>query len=433
MKPSLHAKIMATLAATLATSAGYAADPPVQLQVSPTQVLAPVNPEVLRGYNFGNWMQVAEFTPQLLSIRPRSFRFPGGNVGDEFDMTEDRLKVLKPSVELMGRPEVFFHTRVFQARPNDPPARNTPEDAAASVRLARSQGLTVHYWEIGNEPDLFAVTRGDKSWTAERYCGVFRAQAQAIKQADPQAQVAGPAVSGAVPARDQFLETFVKECGDVVDVLTYHIYPTDGSAGEAQALNTAAEGDEVIQRYRALWADPKKNPKGHQRKIKYGVTEYGLSWRSETARLLSDFPGAMWAAEVALRLNRHGVDLAHYFAFQGTSHHGLIDNAGVPRPTYYGFRMLASLQGQWVAAQSGDPDLWAHAALDGDKLSVVLINKGKAAKTVSTALPTLRFAGGEYFDEKIVDEELALAAFKPDAASVVLPGYSFTRLNFERR
>jgi hypothetical protein len=433
MKPLLHAKIMATLAAALAASAGYAAGPPVQLQVSTGQVLAPVNPEVLRGYNFGNWMQVAEFSEQLLPIRPRSFRFPGGNVGDEFDMTEDIVKVLKPSVDLMGRPEVFFHTRVFQARPNDPPARNTPEDAAASVRLARSQGLAVRYWEIGNEPDLFAVTRGDKSWTAERYCGVFRAQAQAIKQVDPQAQVAGPAVSGAVPARDQFLETFVKECGDVVDVLTYHLYPTDGSVDEAQALNTAADGDEVIQRYRALWADPKKNPKGHQRKIKYGVTEYGLSWRTENARFLSDFPGAMWAAEVALRLYRNGVDLAHYFAFQGTGHHGLIDNAGVPRPTYYGFRMLAGLQGHWVAAQSGDADLWAHAALDGDTLSLVLINKGKAAKTVSTALPKLRFAGGEYFDAKIADEELALAAFKPGAASVVLPGYSFTRLNFERR
>ena len=234
-------------------------------------------------------------------------------------------------------------------------------------------------------------------------------------------------------ARDEFLEAFVKGCGDVVDVLTWHIYPTDGSAGEAEALDTAADGNEIIRRYRALWADPKKNPKGHQRRIKYGVTEYGLSWRTDNARLLSDFPGAMWAAEVALRLNRNGVDLAHYFAFQGTGHHGLVDIAGVPRPTWYGFRMLASLQGQWVAADSGDPDLWTHAALDGDKLRVLVINKGKAAKTVSTSLPQLRFAGGEYFDAKIVDEEAPLAAFKPEAAGVELPGYSFTRLDFEQR
>ncbi|HET7864666.1 MAG TPA: hypothetical protein VFL86_09710 [Burkholderiaceae bacterium] len=433
MTPSLRARILALVVPAMAAAAAQAADPPLRLQVSPTQVLAPVNPEVLRGYNFGNWMQVAEFRELLQPVRPYSFRFPGGNVGDEFDMNEDRLKVLKPSVDLMGGPEVFFHTRVFQSRPNEPPARNTPEDAAASVRMARSLGLRVRYWEIGNEPDLFAVTRGDKSWTAERYCGVFRAQAKAIKQADPQALVAGPAVSGAVPGREQFMASFVKECGDVVDMLTYHIYPTDGSTDEAQALDTAADGDEIIRRYRALWADPTQNPKGHQRKIKYGVTEYGLSWRSDKPHLLSDFPGAMWAAEMALRLNRNGVDLAHYFAFQGTSHHGLIDDAGVPRPSFYGFRMLAGLQGQWVAAQSGDADLWTHAALDGNQLSVVLINKGKAAKTVSTALPQWRFAGGDYFDAKIVDEEAPLATFSPEAASVVLPGYSFTRLTFERR
>ena len=95
--------------------------------------------------------------------------------------------------------------------------------------------------------------------------------------------------------------------------------------------------------------------------------------------------------------------------------------------------MLAGLQGQWVAAESGDPDLWTHAALDGDKLSVIVINKGKAAKAVSTVLPRLRFTGAEYFDAKIVDEEAPLAAFKPEAASVELPGYSFTRLDFERR
>jgi hypothetical protein len=433
MKPSLHACLAATLAAALTAAAAWAAPPPVQLQVATDRVLAPVNPEVLRGFNFGNWMQVAEFREQLLPIRPRSFRFPGGNVGDDFDLTEDVLKVLKPNVELMDRPEVFFQTRVFQSRPNDPPARNTPEDAAAAVRLARAQGLAGRYWEIGNEPDLFAVTRGDKSWTAERYCDVFRAQAQAIKQADPQAQVAGPAVSGAVPGRDEFIEAFVKGCGDVVDVLTWHIYPTDGTTGEAEALNTAADGDELIRRYRALWADPKRNPKGHQRRIKYGVTEYGLSWRTDSPRLLSDFPAAMWAAEMALRLNRNGVDLAHYFAFQGTVNHGLLDIAGVPRPTWYGFRMLAGLQGQWVATESGDPDLWTHAALEGNKLRVIVINKGKAAKTVSTALPRLRFAGGEYFDAKIVDEEAPLAAFKPKATRVELPGYSFTRLDFERR
>jgi hypothetical protein len=416
-----------------AAPASAADGAPVRLQVTPATVLAPVNPQVLRGFNFGNWMQAAEFRDPLLQVRPSSFRFPGGNVGDEYDMTEDIVKILKVNVDLMNRPEVFFHTRVFQARAGSPLARNTPADAAASVALARAHGLPVRYWEVGNEPDLFAVTRGDSSWTAERYCEVFRAQAQAIRQADPQALVAGPAVSGSVPVRDQFLEGFVHGCGDVVDVLTYHIYPTDGAMEEAQALATVADADEIITRYRALWASPQKNPKGHQRRIRYGVTEYGLSWRTDNHRHLADFTAAMWAAEVALRLNRQGVDVAHYFAFQGTGGHGLLDTAGVPRPTYYGFRMLAGLKGQLVAAASGDPDLWAHAALDGKTVTVLLINKGLSARTVSTTLPGLQFTRGEYFDEKIVDEELAPAPLRRTSGTVVLPGHAMARLVFTRR
>ena len=421
----------ALLAATLATTlTAAAAPPPVQLQIS-TQVLAAVNPQVLNSFNFGNWMQVAEFRKQWRGLQPRMLRFPGGEAGDGVDMNEDMLKVFKVNVDLLGGPEVYFQTRVFQARPNEPPARNTADDAAALVRLVRQQGLNVRYWEIGNEPDLFAVTRGDANWTPERYCAVFRAQAQAIKRADPRARVAGPAVSAMVPGRDQFLRGFVRECGDVVDVLTYHLYPTDGAADEAQALETADDADETITRYRDLWADPQRNPKGFRRKIKFGVSEYGLSWHGANPRHLADFPAAMWAAEVALRLNQQGVDVAHYFAFQGTTHHGLIDTAGVPRPTYYAYRILSTLKDGWLlSARSSDPDLWVHAAQNGELLTVILINRSRTAKTVSTVLPKQRFTGGEYFDEKIVDEERATGRYRSAAETVEVPGYSFVRLNF---
>ncbi|HET7864667.1 MAG TPA: hypothetical protein VFL86_09715 [Burkholderiaceae bacterium] len=426
--PTLRLR-MALLALALATPAA-AAPPPVQLQVS-TQVLAAVNPQVLNSFNFGNWMQVAEFRKQWRGLQPRMLRFPGGNPADQSDMDEDMLKVFKVNVDLLGGPDVYFQTRVFQARPGEPPARNGAEDAAALVRLVRQQGLNVRYWEIGNEPDLYAVTRGDANWTPERYCTVFRAQAQAIKRADPRARVAGPAVSAMAPGRDQFLRGFVRECGDVVDVLTYHLYPTDGTGDEAQALETADDADETITRYRDLWADPQRNPKGFRRKIKFGVSEYGLSSNSQNARHLADFPAAMWAAEVALRLNQQGVDLAHYFAFQGTAHHGLIDRAGVPRPTYYAYRILSTLKDGWlVAARSNDPGLWVHATQNGELLTVLLINRTRSAKTVSTELPKQRFMGGEYFDEKMVDEERATGRFRSGADSVEVPGYSFVRLNF---
>ena len=98
------------------------------------------------------------------------------------------------------------------ARPDvDRPAANQPEDAAHAVRIARERGLVVPYWEIGNEPDLYATVRGDPRWTAERYCAVFRAQAAAIRKEDPKARLAGPATSAAEPNATVFLKEFVTE------------------------------------------------------------------------------------------------------------------------------------------------------------------------------------------------------------------------------
>ncbi|WP_341678409.1 hypothetical protein [Niveibacterium sp. SC-1] len=405
---------------------------PVTLQIDPANVVAPVNPQVLNGYNFGNWMPVAEYLEQVQAIPINTLRFPGGNVGDEYDMKPEALDVFKQNLQLMGNPQVLMHTRVFQAKANEAPAKNQPQDAADFVRWTRERGIKAPYWEIGNEPDLFAVTRGDPSWTPERYCDVFRAQAAAIRAVDPQALIAGPAVSGAVPARDRFLEAFVQACGDVVDVVTYHIYPTDGRMGDAAALATASDGDEIIQRYRKLWADPEKNPKGYQRAVKWGVTEYSLSWRSDDPHHLDDMPAAMWAMEVTLRLNKNRLDTVQYFALLTTGGHGLIDTGGIQRPTYYAFGMLGQLKGNFIGARVDDPDLWTHAALDGKTLDVIVINKGKAPKDIVTTLPGYQLQEGEYFDEKITYDQKDNAKLKP-AKTLKLGGYTVTRLRYVGR
>ena len=114
---------------------------------------------------------------------------------------------------------------------------------------------------------------------------------------------------------------------------------------------------QLMGRPPSLWRDPKRNPLGHGRDVKLAVTEYGLSWRTDRPRFLSDQVAGLWAAEAALRLAQQGVRAAHYFAYQGTGFHGLLDNAGVPRPTYYAFSMLSGLEGRFVKAGSSHPAL----------------------------------------------------------------------------
>lgn len=419
----------ASAAAPAPAAAAPAKPASVALRVDLEKPLAPARRNVLSGFNFGNWMQVVDFGEDLKAAKPAELRFPGGNIGDENDLTDHSLAAFQSNLALLGKPVAVIQTRVFQSGNaiQHEPAKNRPEDAADAVRWAKARKIAVSFWEIGNEPDLFAVTRGDASWTAEKYCQVFRAQAAAMKAVDPSVKVAGPAVSGAVPGRDRFLEEFVKGCGDVVDILTWHIYPTDGQWDDARALATVSEADQTIAAYRKLLKDPARNPKGHQRTIELGLTEYGLSWFSSRMHHLTDMPAAMWAMEMALRFDEQGVAAAHYFALQGTGGHGLLDLAGVRRPTWYAFGVLSRLSGELVPASTGDEDLWSHAARDGDRLDVVITNRAAGPKPLPAAVPGYTLRHAAYFDAAVADAEKPMARL-PVGATVTLPPKSVVHL-----
>jgi hypothetical protein len=214
-------------------------------------------------------------------------------------------------------------------------------------------------------------------------------------------------------------------------VLTWHIYPTEGTGSEAAALASIDEATRWPAEYRRLLADPASNPLGHARAIELGITEYGLSSRSDGQRFIGEQVGALWAAEFALRSAEAGLRFAHYFAYQGTGFHGLLDSGGAPRATYYAFRLLAPLQGRFMPVAASDAGVWSHALVDGDTLSVVLINSDTTAKPLKTTLASWKLAGGQSFDARVVDKEAAFKRIKP-AAAVTLPARSMTVLQYQR-
>jgi|GEM_PF-499906 len=404
------------------------------LVVDLDQVLAPVNRNVLSGFNYAT-ANIVDFMEDLQAAKVGQLRV-GGESYDRNDLSEAVLGNIKANVLILrgqgegaGAPGAVMQTRVGWLGTQGGEPRNKPEDAANAVRWAREMGLKVDYWEIGNEPDLYGAKQSAPDYTPQKYCATFRAHAAAMKAVDPEVKVAGPVVSGAKPARDTFLEQFVKDCGDVVDVLTWHIYPTDGGADDDLAFSTAAEADQTVDAYRALWADKRANPKGWQRPIQLGVTEYGLSWQSGRARHLSDMPAAMWTLETALRLNERGVGSAHYFSIQGMQNHGLVDQSGARRPVWYAFITLSKLSGNLVPAATGDDAVWAHAARAGDRLDVVLVNKATAAKTFPVAVPGFTLRHAVYFDEAVTKDERPVEPLAVGAA-VTLPPRSVVHLSY---
>lgn len=334
------------------------------------------------GFNYGNAMQVVGYEERFDAIRVDALRFPPGNQADEITLGRPDLDLLKINLGLLRGPPVMMVANLFGG---------TPEQAADLARLARELEIPVSAWEIGNEPDLYATNRNDPSWTPAKYCDRFRAYADAIRAVEPDAVFAGPAVSGARPSAEMYLRDVIAACGDAIDILTWHIYPTDGTWEDDAALATSRAFTEEFARIRGWAEDPGANPRGHDRAYAFGVTEFGLSWRSPAFRHLEDMTAALWLADVLGQMTRERLDMSHYFTLQGMGGHGLIDVGGWVRPTYWLYEMLAGFTGEALPA-TADAPLRAYAVRSQDATAVLLVNRAREPLVARIELPA--FATG---------------------------------------
>ena len=357
---------------------GAPADPPREVTVRVGAApLGPVPELATGGFNYGNAMQVVGYEELFDAIRVSGLRFPPGNQADEITLRRPDLELLKINLGLLGDPPVILVANLFGG---------TPDQAADLARLAQELGIEVQAWEIGNEPNLYATNRSDPSWTPDKYCERFRAYAAAIREVDSDAVFAGPAVSGGRPEGEVYFRDVLAACGDAIDILTWHVYPTDGTWDDASALATSDAVTEEIRRYRAWAADPTANPLGHDRAYAFGITEFGLSWRSPQFRHLEDMTATLWLADVLGQIARERLDMSHYFTLQGTGGHGLIDVGGWVRPTYWLYRMLGAFTGHALSVDTDEP-LRAYAVDSGDALQMLLVNRSLEPLAAHLDLP----------------------------------------------
>jgi hypothetical protein len=109
------------------------------------------------------------------------------------------------------------------------PETISPAAAAAIVGHLNGKGgaaRPVLYWVIGNEPNASGET-------AATYDPRFNTLYDAMKKADPQIQIGGPASYGFNQA---FLQQFLKDCGSRADFVDFHFYQAPGRQSAAQLL-----------------------------------------------------------------------------------------------------------------------------------------------------------------------------------------------------
>lgn len=358
---------------TLSAEEAFSVTPiPGVLTVDPTQRLGAISPCVY-GTNYGPWSFVPlDLMPQAEQAGFRFLRFPGGNWGDDNDLTELQIDQFIQLARRLGA-EPSINVRL---------EGGTPETATELVRYANVEmGYGIKYWGIGNEPQFY------DDYDAERFNREWRNFALAMQQVDADILLIGPEITQYrgdpdLDPRDSdnklWVDEFLKSNGDLVDVVSIHRYPFPVSRGSGPASiedlrASAQEWDQLIPRLRQLIRETTG------REIPIAVTELNSHWNAVTggeATPDSHF-NAIWLGDVLGRLIRQQVEIVAQFAIQSSS-----DNGGwglfsrvEARPGYYVYRIYQHFGQELVYSASGIPDVSIYSALREDgRLAVLIVN-----------------------------------------------------------
>jgi hypothetical protein len=286
----------------------------------------------------------------------------------------------------------------------------TPQNAADMVTYANgTKGYGIRYWEIGNEPDLYATAQpaGFPIRTASDYCTRFVADVAAMKAADaavgggrPPIQILGPELS---QPNVSWLTSFLDACKDSVDIVTVHRYPFGGTqTSPSGALNDVTPFRTALSSVAAAVA-------AHARpNTPWGITETNLSYdyalSAYTPASLVASPGsfyaALWTADVMGAALESGL---FTFALWDLGDRSRSDSVlgflsgGQPTPGYYAEQMLsANLRGNALAPAGVPAGFSVYATYDaeGAETAVVVLNKTQATSPLTLAVdgePPLTF------------------------------------------
>ena len=393
-RPATAAQTTIHAATLLSTPTAIPSPVPDTLYVNPLHSLGPIS-RLIFGSNYGPWLVVSV---DMLSAAYDSgvtiLRFPAGSWGDHNNVETYQIDQFMAFAQKVGAMAIF-QVRLLNG---------TPEQAAEMVRYTNiEKKYDVQYWAIGNEPTLFndELKGRDESYDVKRFNKEWREFALAMKAVDPTIKLVGPEVhqfsyaladttnydlSIATDRQGRFwMDEFLRENGDLVDVVSFHRYPfprtkASGYASIDELRQNALEWDKIIARLR------EKIHEHTDRDIPIAVTEFNSDYSKSVggeATPDSHF-NAIWLADVLGRMIKNGVFMANQWTLTskgGYGGWGLVGNSDV-YPAYYVYQLYKNFGNELVYSSSDDSDLSIYSARREDgTLTVIVINLSLEGKT----------------------------------------------------
>jgi hypothetical protein len=310
------------------------------------------------------------FVQEFFGVYPESGRFDWSRL----DKAVDAILATgaKPLMSVCIKPAPLYPDIHDQDKPEPSDYAEWERLIEAMVRhynVERKDGIA--YWEVFNEPDIGEMGGCPCRFTPEQYARYYEHTARAVRRADGNAKVGGPALAW---YESPLLPALLDACDKkrlALDFVSWHYYTDDPD-------NITRS----IEYVKGLLA-------GHPRlKPELIIDEWNISLGWE--RLDPAFQPA-FVLETTSRMLDGGVDLSCYYHIRdwhvsrdefapfmsekGASFmtwwwninpqfHALWDFQGAMRPAYFAFRMLALLTGNRIAVETPSKTVKALATYD---------------------------------------------------------------------
>ena len=235
-------------------------------------------------------------------------------------------------------------------------------------------------FQIGNEADLFHNNplHQDRATDFETYYTLYRAFKAAVREAVPHARFGGPDTAVNMQWTELFAE---REKTDAVFLSSHHY--AMGPAGDPRMTADVLLAPNAGLKKQIAGAEAATRASG----LPFRLTETNSCYRGGQPGVSDTFASALWVADMMLETAQAG--------YSGVNLHGGGDQVYTPiasdasgttlRPIYSGMRFAQMFAGAELLQTeiSTDRNVTAHAARNGRKRMLALINKSGDAVAVS--------------------------------------------------